>query len=130
MRIFLLLFILLGTSTVFTSCNNDDEENLAAEIAGEYLGAYGSNTSLEINPYGITVTRINNDNVSIRPTAGNEFEEIEIELERSNSTTIVSPTSNNQQLDKSVIFTTGIPVAMTLSIDPTGDAHTFVGEKQ
>ena len=126
----LILFLLLGTSIVFTNCNKDEDEDLTIDIIGEYIGAYGSNTNGDINPYEITVTKIDNNNVSIRPKSGNEFDEIEIEIERANSSTINSPTNNNQQLEKSVIFTIGIPIGITLLIDPTGDAHTFVGEKQ
>lgn len=126
----LLLLLLLGTSIVFTNCNKDEDEDLTIDIIGEYIGAYESNTNSVINPYEITVTRIDNNNVSIRPKSGNEFEEIEIEIERTNISTISSLTNNNQQLEKSVIFTTGVPIAITLSIDPTGDAHTFGGEKQ
>lgn len=126
---FLLLFI-LGISIVFTNCSKDEEEDLTAEITGEYMGSFGSNTSGTINPYEIIVSKINNNRVAVRPKSGSEFDEFEIEIERSNSTTINSPTDDNQQLDKSIIFSIGVSAGMTLSIDPTGDAQAFVGELQ
>lgn len=126
----LLLLFLLGISIVFTNCNKDEDEDLTIEITGEYLGAYGSNSFGEINPYEIVVTRSDNNHIFVKPKSGSEFDEIEIEIKKSNNSTINSPTDNNQQLDKSVIFGVGISVTLTMSIDPTGDAHTFVGEKQ
>ena len=126
----LLLLFLLGMSITFTNCNKDETEDLTVEITGEYVGTYGSNPFGEIIPYEVIVDKIDDNHISVKPKTGSEFDEFEIELERSNSSTIISPTDNNQQLDKSLFFTIGIPIIMNLSIDPTVDAHTFVGEKQ
>ena len=126
----ILFLLLLGISFAFADCNKDEDEDLTVEITGEYIGTYESNPFGTINPYEITVAKIDNNRISVRPTSGNEFAEFEIELERFNSSTINSPTDDNQQLDKSVVFTIGVPIGMTLSIDPAGDAHVFVGEKQ
>ena len=123
----LLLLILLGISIVFTNCNKDEDEDLTIEITGEYLDAYGSNPFGEINPYEVVVTKVDNNHISVKPKSGSEFD---IEIEKINNSVINSPTDNNQQLDKSVTFGIGIPVTLTMSIEPTGDAHTFLGEKQ
>ena len=125
-----LLLLLLATSITFTDCSKDEGEDLTVEITGDYIGAYGSNPFGQISPYEVTVTRVDNNHVSIKPKSSSEFDEFEIQLERFNSSTINSPTDNNQQLDKSVIFTTGIPIGINLAIDPTGEAHTYLGEKQ
>ena len=128
-KLFLLLF-LFGISIALVSCDKEDDEDLTIELVGEYIGAYGSNTNGDIDPYEIVVAKVNNNTVSVGPKSGNEFTGLEIEVVRSATSTINSSTDNNQQLESSVIFAIGTPVAMTLSIDPTGDAHTFVGEKQ
>ncbi|MCB0559237.1 MAG: hypothetical protein H6573_23470 [Lewinellaceae bacterium] len=126
--LFLLTFI--STVVIFTNCNKDEKEDLTIEVVGDFKGAFGSNSVGEINPYEIVVSRVNKNTVSIRPKSGNEFSEIEIEIERFNSSTISSPTDNNQQLDKSVIFAIGTPVTINMQIGPIGDAIVFIGEKQ
>ncbi len=123
---------LVGLSLVFTNCNKDDDEeeageDLTVEIVGDYTGAYGSNTVATINPYEIVVSKVNNSKVSIRPKSGTEFNEIEVDILRVNSSSLSSDNSNNQQLDRNIIFVVGIPVTINVTIDPTGDAHSFVG---
>jgi len=130
MKNLLLFFLLFGTSILCTSCNNDDTEDLTVEIVGNYIGTFGSNTIGNINPFEITVARIADNIVSINPSSSSEFDEFEVELERSNSSTINSPTDANQQLEVSVIFTESIPIIVNILIDPTGDAQAFTGEKQ
>jgi len=128
-KIFLLLFF-VGTTIVFTNCNKDEDEDLTIEITGDYTGAYGNNLIDTIDPYEITITKIDRNHISVKPKSGNEFDEFEIEIARINSSSLASPTDDNQQLEKSVIFTISTPVGLTMSLNPTGDAHTFSGVKQ
>jgi len=125
-----IFFLFLLASTIFfTNCNKEEGEDLTIEITGNYIGGYSSNSTGEINPYEITVTKIDRNHVAIKPTSGNEFDEFEIEIRRVNSSSLASPTDNNQQIEKSAIFTIGMPIGFTMSLEPTGDAHTFVGSK-
>jgi len=130
MKNYLLLLLLLGISIAFTNCSDDEDEDLTIELVGEYIGGYGSIPFGEINPYEIVVSKIDNKKVSVKPKSGNEFEETNFDLERSNSSTIISPPVSQQQLEKSVVFSLSTPTTITFSIDLTGDAHAFTGQKQ
>jgi len=126
----LLLLLLLSSSLIFINCSDDEDSDLTTQIVGEYIGTYGNNTVGELNAYEVTVSRVDDNTISIRPTTESDFDALEIEIQQTNSTTLSSPTDNNQQLESSVIFTTGIVTTISLNIDPTGIAHAYLGEKQ
>jgi len=124
-------FLFLGIiGTCFLSHSCEKDEDLTVDIVGDYVGAYTSNATGNINPYEIIVTGIDDDEVMISPKNGTEFAAFEITLVRSNSSTIISDTEENQQLDVSAIFTVGAPIGLTLSIGPLNAASAFVGVKQ
>jgi hypothetical protein len=112
-----------------TSCDKEDKD-LTIRIVGEYTGGFGNNIVGDINPYTVVVEKISDTKISVKPKTGNEFAELEFDLVQFSSAAIVSPTDNNQQIEKSVIFTLGSTITLALTIDPTGIAHSFVGEQQ
>jgi hypothetical protein len=128
MKIRFMVLFLLGISIVFTNCNKDDEDqDLTVEITGEYSGAYGNNSVALINPYEVVVTKVDNNHVTVKPKTGSEFDAFEVGLEKTEEFTISS--TNDPQIEV-VIFNLGPPVAISMSVDPTGDAHNFEGIKQ
>jgi len=129
MNKYLNILLFISVSLIFTNCNS--EEDLTFEIVGDYIGAYGDNQLGTIDPYEITVERVDNNTISLVSITGNELERVEIEIQRINSGSISSLTDNNQQLIQTVTFVLATnETTINLSIDPTGDAQVFSGVKQ
>ncbi len=113
---------LMTTCLLFMNCKKDTDD-LTKEIVGVYVGGFASNAVGNIDNYEIRVTKVNDSRIMIEPVTGTEFESWETDLERFNSSTI---TATIGQLDPSVSFTIGDPVAFTLTRSNEGEA--FVGE--
>ena len=124
-KVFYFLF-LFSVVTLFTNCS-DDSEDLTIEIVGEYLGAYGSNDTGDINPYEIVVSRIGDKRVSIKPKTGTEFSEWETDIERINSSTISAKVG---QTDPTIAFAIGTSVTLTFTNSNFGGGSAFTGAKQ
>ncbi|MFK8163389.1 MAG: hypothetical protein AB8H12_13085 [Lewinella sp.] len=126
----LLLYFFLAISILCISNCEKDEVDITVGITGEYLGTYGANPNIQINPYAIVVTKINNSLISVSPKSGNEFDTFEFELEMINSSTISLPVSQTQGIQNTATFSLSIPPTFTFALNLTDEAHTFVGEKQ
>lgn len=124
------LLLLLSIQLIFSNCNKEESEDLTIEIVGEYKGKYADNVIGEIDDYNVVVTKIDKNHIKVKPKSGTEFSEAEFELVRTNDSAIISPNDDNQQLEKSVIFITGISVSISMTLDPTTDAKEYIGEKQ
>lgn len=126
MRKVFYFFLFFSLVTLFTNCS-DDSEDLTIEIVGEYLGAYGSNDTGDINPYEIIVSKVTDDRISIRPKAGTEFSEWETDIERINSSTISAKVG---QTNPTVAFAVGTTVTLTFTNSNFGGGSAFTGAKQ
>ena len=124
-----LTLIALAATLVFTNCNSN-EEDLTTSITGEYIGGFGSNSGGSINPYTIVVTKVDNNRINIKPKTGTAFEAFETDLVKINSSTLNSPTDNNQQLETLVTVSLGIPVTISFQKKVTNDVIVFQGQKQ
>ncbi|MGB1242882.1 MAG: hypothetical protein ACPG49_10195 [Chitinophagales bacterium] len=124
-RVFYFVF-LFSVVTLFTNCS-DDSEDLTIEIVGEYLGAYGSNDTGDINPYEIIISRVSDDRISIRPKTGTEFSEWETDIERINSSTISAKVG---QTDPTIAFAISSPPTLHFTNSNFGSGSAFTGEKQ
>jgi len=81
------LFLALSTIWSFASCDNESID-LTEEVVGEYVGAYASNATAQIDNYEVRVSKIDDTNIRIQPVTGNEFDAWETEIERFNSSKV------------------------------------------
>lgn len=68
----ILILLFLATSTIFSSCNTDDENPfLFADLLGTYIGAMNVQTPSFTNAqYTVTVTQLTSTSVKITPNGG------------------------------------------------------------
>ncbi len=67
--VFFMLFVLMGTVSLSSSCDNgsdsSDENDLASKIAGNYVGKLSSGGKVIEDAYVVSVIRISNTTVSV-----------------------------------------------------------------
>ena len=87
---------------IFSACK--DDEDMTSNLVGTYIGAFTQAGAQVDLSFEVEVKRIDNKSVSIEPVNGNDFFLFEIELERTNSSTLVAKFSTEPG-DDVIIFT-------------------------
>jgi hypothetical protein len=128
----ILLFLMLVSFATFSVSCKKESNDLTTKITGVYIGGFGSNVHGDLTNYEITVTKVSDKKVSIKPKVGTEFAEFETEIEDYSGGQIGSPPVPAGQLAETVVIfsSNSIPQTLAITRNLTDDQYVFVGEKK
>jgi len=124
-------FLLLILCFSIIACNDDEptpepNPDLSKDITGTYTGSYFSDLE-NIAEFEVDVVKVDDDTVELKPSSGDNFLAVSVDIESSSETLIISQA--DQQFDTTASFNIGDEVSLTFNIDPTGFNANFSGSK-
>ena len=127
-----LFFLTLLSCFVFLpNCTKEESGiDLTERIVGEYIGLYSSPDVGTLDPFTLSVTRVNNETISLAPISKDVFSKFDSGIKEANNIVIGGVGKDIQGKDENIYFTVTVDsVKLIIHRKVAGNSQLFIGKK-